>query len=937
MPCQVFPHRGRLPLCLPRWRPLPRLSHPCPRFPAHRPPRCQQRSNVSQPENAWQVTVLCGLLASTTTLADRLGVETCRHLIQTFHTLAQDCVQRYEGIVQTLGAEGVLALFGIPVAQEEHAWHAVQAALDLQQRLREASAWCALLPGEALTARVGVHTGWVVVGSPQAESLQAVVIGGETIQGAMHVQALAEPGTLVVSETTLRLLRVTVHSTASGLVHIAGYADPLMASTVQGMETSHAPRVWGPFVGRHRELAVCDDLLARTLGGQGQVVGLMGEPGMGKSRLLREFQQRLSGEPVTVLEGYCRSYARFLPYGPMSDLLRQHCGLSVTAPADVVAARVEHLLRALGLSPEECAPYLRLLLDGSPTARSLAHLAPDVIKARTFATLRQIHLRSSQQQPLLLVVDNLHWLDPTSEAYLASLVEQLAGYPLLLLTTYRPGYHPPWMGKSYATQLTLPPLTQGESRTLVGALWPPAQQRGALLALILTRAQGNPLFLEELTRAVQEPEGLALDYVPETVQTVLAARIARLPLGEQQLLHTAAVIGTEVSIPLLAAIAALPEAVLQDRLAHLQEAEFLYETRRVPEQVYTFKHVLTHEVAYQRLLQEQQRRLHAQIVAALEVLAPERVAERVERLAHHALQGGVWDKAVTYCQQAGARARDRAAPREAAASYEQALQALAHLPEHGDTQRLAIELRLALGVQLSVLGEYGRCLTLLAEAEILARALDDRAQLVPVLARMAQVRRFTGDYDGAIAAGRQGLELAVALGDRALQARAAHHLGQAYYALGDFGRAAELLRWNVETANRASGTPSHRLDRVPGLAGADLECAWGLRRGPASRGGGAPPRHAGKPRGHTHRCPWLPWRAVPHPRGPGARYPGIRPGPGPLSCLRHPGLVTRDRDGPGLRLYAPGTPHRGVRAAGGGDQRKYPHGHAAKLCLRAAQ
>ena len=184
------------------------------------------------------------------------------------------------------------------------------------------------------------------------------------------------------------------------------------------------------------------------------------------------------------------------------------------------------------------------------------------------------------------------------------------------------------------------------------------------------------------------------------------------------------------------------------------------------------------------------------------------MAEQVERLAHHALRGGVWDKAVTYCQQAGARARDSAAPREAAASYEQALQALAHLPEHGDTKRLAIELRLALGVQLSVLGEYGRCLTLLAEAEILARALDDRARLVPVLARMAQVRRFTGDYDGAIAAGRQALELAVALGDRALQARASHHLGQAYYALGDFGRAAELLRWNVETANRASGTPS---------------------------------------------------------------------------------------------------------------------------------
>ena len=242
------------------------------------------------------------------------------------------------------------------------------------------------------------------------------------------------------------------------------------------------------------------------------------------------------------------------------------------------------------------------------------------------------------------------------------------------------------------------------------------------------------------------------------MQAVLAARIDRLPPEAKRLLQTAAVIGTEVPLPLLQAIAELPEDALHRGLAHLQAAEFLYETRLFPEPEYTFKHALTHEVAYNSLLQERRRGLHARLVEALEALAPERVAEQVERLAHHALRGEVWDKAVTYCQQAGVRAYDRAALREAVTAFEQALQALTHLPDGSDTRGLAIDLRLALGGSLSSLGEYGRCLALLGEAEALARALDDRARLAQVLARMADVLRITGDHDGAMATGQQALD-----------------------------------------------------------------------------------------------------------------------------------------------------------------------------------
>jgi tetratricopeptide (TPR) repeat protein len=359
-----------------------------------------------------------------------------------------------------------------------------------------------------------------------------------------------------------------------------------------------------------------------------------------------------------------------------------------------------------------------------------------------------------------------------------------------------------------------------------------------LKQLLIARTEGNPFFLEESVRALVEtgvligepgtyqlsslvgaaprdrPEvgrhrGLPppIDIqVPATVQAVLAARIDRLPAEEKRLLQTASVIGNEVPLPLLQTIAELPEEALYRGLAHLQSAEFLYETSLFPEQEYTFKHALTHEVAYGSLLLERRRALHARLVEALEALDADRLGEQVDQLAYHALRGEVWDKAVTCCQQAGARAHNRAAFREAVAAFEQALQALAHLPEDGDTRGLAIDLRLALAHALR--GEHRRRRALMGEAATLARALHDRGRLGGVLAEMAQALVVTGDFDGAIAAGQEALALATALGDRALQVEASHRLGGAYNPIGAYGRAVELLRWSVEAADREAGTSS---------------------------------------------------------------------------------------------------------------------------------
>jgi len=447
-------------------------------------------------------------------------------------------------------------------------------------------------------------------------------------------------------------------------------------------------------------------------------------------------------------------------------------------------------------------------------------LEPPQRRQRTLDALKRVLLRESQEQPLLLVFEDLHWSDTETQALLASLIESLPTARLLLLVNYRPEYQHGWGSKTYYTQLRLDPLPPASADEFLHALLGDAPSLASLKQLLITRTEGNPFFLEESVRTLAETgvlvgepgayrlarplEGLQ---VPATVHAVLAARVDRLPLEEKRLLQTAAVIGTDVPFALLRAIADLPEEALYRGLAHLQAAEFLYETRLFPEQEYTFKHTLTHEVAYGSLLLEQRRVLHARIVAALEALTPKRVSEQVERLAHHALRGEVWDKAVTYCQQASTRAYVRAAYREAVATFEQALQALAHLPEDGDTRGRAIELRFAVEGALIALGEYGRCLALMGEAEALARALDDRARLGRVLNTMAYVRRATGDYDGAMAAGQQALELAVALGDSALQGVASLRLGQTYYAIGDFGRSAALLRQNVEAADQESGTP----------------------------------------------------------------------------------------------------------------------------------
>jgi class 3 adenylate cyclase/tetratricopeptide (TPR) repeat protein len=804
-------------------------SRPTDRVPlTYTPPHLTEKILAGRPALAGerkQVTVLFADLKDSTELIRGLDPEAAQQLLDPALHHMMDAVHRFEGTVNQVLGDGIMALFGAPIAHEDHALRACYAALAMQTAMRASTEEVRRTRGLELRMRVGLNSGEVVVRAIGNDLHMDYSAVGETTHLAARMEQLATPGSIRLSAATLRLVEGLMQVTALGPVPVKGLEEPVEvfelvgASHLRRRLQAAAARGLTPFVGRQPELEALHQALARAQTGHGQVVALVGEAGVGKSRLVHECIHAHRTQGWRVLESASVSYGKATPYFPIIDLLKRYCHVDDGDDARTIRAKVTGQVVTLDETLQDTLPALLALLDAVPEDSPFLRLDPAQRRQRTLAALKRVLLRESQVQPLLLVFEDLHWIDSETQALLDSLVESLPTAHLLLLVNYRPEYQHGWGSKTYYTQLRLDPLPPASAEAFLAALLGDDPSLAPLTPLLSVRTAGNPFFLEESVRTLVETGVLAGTPgayrlvqplqgmpVPATVQAVLAARIDRLPPEDKYLLQTAAVIGTDVPFGLLQAIADMAEAALHRSLAYLQAAEFLYETRLFPEQEYTFKHALTHEVAYGSLLLERRRGLHARLVEVLEALAPERVAEQVERLAHHALRGEVWDKAVTYCQQAGARARDRAAFHEAVASFEQALQALAYLPEDGGTRVRALDLRLALGSSLSPLGEYERHLALLGEADALARALDDRARLGWVLVTMANVLRVTGDHEGAAAASQQALELAAEFGDSALQARATHSLGLAYLAIGDFGRAAELQRQSVEATDREAGT-----------------------------------------------------------------------------------------------------------------------------------
>jgi class 3 adenylate cyclase/tetratricopeptide (TPR) repeat protein len=762
-----------------------------------------------------QVTVLfADLKGSMELLADR-DPEDARAILDPVLERMMAAVHRYEGTVNQVMGDGIMALFGAPLAHEDHAVRACYAALAMQEAIRTYAAEARRAHGITVQMRVGLNSGEVVVRAIGNDLHMDYSAIGQTTHLAARMEQLATPGSILLTADTLRLVEGLVQVTALGPFPVKGLPEPIEVFELVGAGPARtrlqalAARGLTPFVGRRTERQALRDTLAQAGMGRGQLVAILGEPGVGKSRLLAEFLASPLTQGWLILEAHALSYGQATPYRPIRDLLQAFFQIDDRDDERAIREKVDKVLTPdVALQPTRSA--VLALLDVRVEDPEWQALDPSQRRLRIIDSVRRLLLRQSQVQPLLVSIENLHWLDAGTQAALDSLVESLPTATLLLLVNYRPEYQHGWGSKTYYTQLRLDPLPPESAEALLQALLGDDGSLVPLKHLLIERTEGNPFFLEESVRTLVEAQvlvgergacrlvqSLASIQVPATVQAVLAARIDRLPAEEKALLQTAAVIGTDVPFPLLQVLAELSEEALRRGLMHLVAAEFLYETRLFPALEYTFKHALTHDVAYGSLLQERRRTLHARIVEALEALHPDRLAEHVDHLAHHALRGEVWGKALQYCRQAGAKASARSAYREAAVYLEQALVALAHLADSRERLEQAIDLRFELRNALLPFGEHWRIFDRLREAETLAQALDDRQRLGRVFIYMVESFRQLNNLDQAVESGQRALALATTLGDVDLQVMANFCVGSLSYDLGDYRRAVDCLGWNV--------------------------------------------------------------------------------------------------------------------------------------------
>jgi class 3 adenylate cyclase/tetratricopeptide (TPR) repeat protein len=762
-----------------------------------------------------QITVLFADVKGSLELLADLDPEDARLLLDPVLERMIEAVHRYEGTVNQVMGDGIMALFGAPLALEDHALRACYAALAMQAEVGRLAADVRRTHGVPLRIRVGLNSGEVLVRAIGSDLRMEYSAIGLTTHLASRMEQLASPGQTFLAPETLKLVEGYVQVASEGFLPVKGLAQPMEAFRLLGTSQARtrlqagAARGLTRFVGRQRELDTIGVALQMAGEGRGQVLALVGDPGVGKSRLVWETVQSERVEGWLVLESRSVSYGRAAAYGPVRDLLRAFFRIGENDSRRTIQDRVTAKILTLDRLLEETIAAVLAVLDAVPEASPFLSFDPLERRQRTLDAIKRMLIRESQIQPLLVVVEDLHWIDSETQALLDSLVESLPSARILLLVNYRPEYHHSWGSKACYAQIRVDPLTAGGAEELLAALLGQTAELAPLRQLLMDRTAGNPFFLEECVRTLAETgvvEGRPGAYrlvhsldvikVPPTVQAVLASRIDRLPAAEKSLLQTASVIGKDVSFPVLKAITDLPEGELRSRLADLQVAAFLHEVSLFPELEYTFTHTLTHEVTYGGLVQERRRVLHARIVETLERLNFGHPGERVERLALHAVRGAVWDKAVWYLREAGSRAVEQSAYRQGIGYFEQALDAQQHLPQTPEQLAQAVDLRFDLRNALFALGELQQILDHLTQAKSLAETLGDRRRLGWVAAYMTHYHWRMGDHVSAIESGRRAVDIADELGDVALQTTNVN-LGLAYYAVGDYPRAVERLQKTV--------------------------------------------------------------------------------------------------------------------------------------------
>jgi class 3 adenylate cyclase/tetratricopeptide (TPR) repeat protein len=723
-----------------------------------------------------------------------------------------EAVHRYEGTVNRVMGDGIMALFGAPIAHEDHAVRACYAGLRMQEAIRQYGEEAQQSHGVAPTIRVGLNSGEIVVCAIGNDLHIDYTVVGQTANLAARLEQMAKPGSILTTSDTVQLAEGHVAVKPLGPVPVKGLAEPVQIYEITGAGTARsrlevaAERGLTPFVGRDVELLQLRRAHQLAGQGRGQVVAIVGEAGIGKSRLVREFVRLEHTAEWLVLKTKSASYGHATPYLSVIELLRDYFKINIHESTHSIRERVIGSLLALDATLQDAIPPVLDLLDSLGDDDPFRSLDLVQRQQSTYQAVVRLLLSESRVRPVIAVFEDLHRNDALSLGLLDELVIAAQDARLLLVVDYRPEFKNEWRNRPNYQEFRLNSFANEDLAEFLQALLGSDGNLSTLKGFLMERSGGNPFFVEEIVRRLVGTtvlEGMRGSYhlarpfsstdVPPTIQAVLAARIDALPAAAKHLLEEAAVIGHDVPFALLCAICGLAEDQVRGLLDNLQTAEFLYASQLFPEPRYKFKHSLTHDVAYSGVLRQRRRAIHARVVDAIEGLYADRLAEQVERLAYHAVQGTLNEKAVHYLREAGAKAAMRSALPDARAWFEQALDVLKSLPESQYALEQALDIRLELRPVLRQLGEGRKMLEQLCEAETISERLKDDRRRGQVCAFMTTVLSTFDNLDQALVAGNRAREIAHHLDDLRLRILATSHLEQAHYYRGEYEHVNEFL------------------------------------------------------------------------------------------------------------------------------------------------
>ncbi len=777
------------------------------------------------------ITALFADLKGSTALIEGLDPEEAQAIIDPALQLMMDAVHQYEGYVAQALGDGIFALFGAPLAHEDHPQRALYAALRMQEEMRRYADSLRAKGYPPLLMRVGVNTGEVVLRSIHKDDLHADYVPvGHSTNLAARMEQLAPPGSILVTAYTHRLTDGYFAFKDLGPTQIKGVEGPLNIYEVLGAGPLRtrlqiaARRGLTRFVGRHSEMEQLQRALEQAKAGHGQIVGTMGEPGLGKSRLFYEFKL-FSLNGCLVLEAYSVSHGKASAYLPVIELLKSYFRIESQDDERTRREKVGGKVLMLDRSLEDTLPYLFALLSIEEQPSPLQQMDPQIRRRRTFDAIKKLLLRESLNQTLILIFEDLHWIDGETQGFLDALSESVASAKILLLTNYRPEYRHEWGQKTYYTQLRLAPFGKEEAEefleVLLGESPRPVGERARvrgiennlqpLKQLILDKTQGTPFFMEEVVQALVEDGTLTgapgqyqltqhgsaqhvlTLHIPTTVQAVLTARIDRLAPNEKALLQQLSVIGREFPLSLVRCVVPQSEDELYRLLASLQHKEFLYEQPAFPESEYIFKHALTQDVAYNSVLIERRKVLHEQTAQAIEQLYHDQLEEHYDDLAHHYQHSGNTAKAIHYLHLAGQQTVQRSAHAEAAVRLTSALELLDTVPETTDRMRTELTLLISLSAALQTTRGFTapEMEPIYRRSQKLGQQVGDTWQLFSAINGLRRLHYVRGELQTAHTLAEQLLSLARASQDPSLLVMAHQALGAALLTLGELTTAGD--------------------------------------------------------------------------------------------------------------------------------------------------